>query len=38
LKIKQLEDKNAEWNYNGVLIIRRGAKREAIAIAGKLGC
>ncbi len=39
LKIKQLEeDKNTEWNYNGVLIIKRGAKREAIAIAGKLGC
>ena len=38
LKIKQLEGNNAEWNYNGVLIIRRGAKREAVAIAGKLGC
>ena len=39
LKIKQLEeDKNVEWNYNGVLIIKRDAKREAVAIAGKLGC
>ena len=39
LKIKQLEeDKDAEWNYNGVLIIKRGVKREAVAIAGKLGC
>ena len=39
LKIKQLEeDKDAEWNYNGVLIIKREAKREAVAIAGKLGC
>ena len=39
LKIKQLkEDGNAEWNYNGVLIIKRGDKREAIEIAGKLGC
>jgi hypothetical protein len=39
LKIRELEEgKNAKWNYNGVLIIRRGAKREAITIAGKLGC
>ena len=39
LKIKQLEeDKDVEWNYNGVLIIKRDAKREAVAIAGKLGC
>jgi len=39
LKIKQLEeDKDAEWTYNGVLVIKRGAKREAVAIAGKLGC
>lgn len=39
LKIKQLKkDDNTEWNYNGVLIIKRGAKREAIAIAGKLSC
>src|SRR5688500_6995525 len=39
LKIKQLEeDNNSEWNYNGVLIIKRGDKREAIPIAGKLGC
>ena len=39
LKIKQLEgNENTEWNYNGALIIKRGTKREAIAIAGKLGC
>lgn len=39
LKIKQLkEDANATWNYNGVLIVRRGQKREAISITGKLGC
>ena len=39
LKIKQHEEeKQAEWNYNGVLIIKRADKREAIAIAGKLGC
>ena len=39
LKIKQLkEDSNAAWNYSGVLVVRRGPKREAISIAGKLGC
>lgn len=38
LKIKQLESEDAEWNYSGVLIIKRGVKREAVAIAGKLGC
>ena len=39
LKIKQLkEDSNAMWNYNGVLVVRRGSKSEAISIAGKLGC
>jgi hypothetical protein len=39
LKIKQVEEgKTANWNYSGVLIIKRGSKREAVAIAGKLGC
>jgi hypothetical protein len=39
LKIKQIkEETNTGWNYSGVLIIRRGTEREAINIAGKLGC
>lgn len=29
---------NKVWDYNGVLILRKGVKQEAIAIAGKLGC
>ena len=39
LKIRQFkEDTMAQWNYNGVLVIRRGSEREAITISGKLGC
>ena len=39
LKIKQLpEGTDANWDYNGVLIVRRGADREVINISGKLGC
>ena len=39
LKIKQLpEGTDANWNYNGVLIVSRGSDREVINISGKLGC
>lgn len=39
LKIKQLKEKNdSQWNYSGVLIVRRGSEREAINISGKIGC
>jgi hypothetical protein len=39
LKIKQLpEGADANWNYNGVLIVTRGSGREVINISGKLGC
>jgi hypothetical protein len=39
LKIKQLgEGTDANWDYNGVLIVTRGLDREAITIFGKLGC
>ena len=39
LKIKQLPDgTDANWDYNGVLIVRRGQDREVINISGKLGC
>ena len=39
LKIKQLpEGTDANWDYNGVLIVRRGTEREVINISGKLGC
>lgn len=38
LKIKQLKQENTGWNYNGVLIVRRGSKREVVSISGKLGC
>lgn len=39
LKINQLkEPTNSNWNYKGVLVVRRGNKREAISISGKLGC
>jgi hypothetical protein len=39
LKIQQLpEGTYANWDYNGVLIVRRGMEREVINISGKLGC
>lgn len=39
LKIKQLKENSlAQWNYNGVLVVRRGNEREALNISGKLGC
>jgi hypothetical protein len=39
LKIKQIpEGTDANWDYNGVLIVRRGTEREVINISGKLGC
>jgi len=40
LKIKQLKEQAAtgEWNYNGVLVVRRGGKRAVTSISGKLGC
>ena len=40
LKIKQLKEQaeNGEWNYNGVLVVRRGNKRAVTGISGKLGC
>ena len=39
LKIKQLkEPADTQWNYSGVLVVRRGGEREAINISGKLGC
>jgi len=39
LKIKQLKEAaDTQWNYSGVLVVRRGSEREAINISGKLGC
>ncbi len=39
LKIRQLGDgMDAEWNYQGVLIVTRGTDKEVINISGKLGC
>jgi hypothetical protein len=39
LKIRQLEEGTENpWNYEGVLIVKRGNEREAINISGKLGC
>ena len=39
LKIKQLkETDDAGWNYQGVLVVRRGGKSNAINISGKVGC
>ena len=39
LKIKQIpEGTDANWDYSGVLIVRRGTEREVINISGKLGC
>ena len=39
LKIRQLEEGTENpWNYEGVLIVKRGNMREAINISGKLGC
>ena len=39
LKIKQLKEKNdSQWNYSGVLIVRRGSERKAINISVKIGC
>ena len=39
LKIKQLKEAaDTQWNYSGVLVVRRGSEREAINISGKLEC
>jgi hypothetical protein len=40
LKIKQLAEDNVpdKWNYSGVLVVRRGAKRGVVNVSGKLGC
>lgn len=40
LKIKQLKEEDAgyNWNYIGVLVVRKGSQRSAVNISGKLGC
>lgn len=39
LKVREMDvPMNAEWNYKGVLVVKRGEEREVINISGKLGC
>ena len=38
LKITQVDEENATWNYQGVLVVERDGKKESINISGKLGC
>jgi len=38
LKIRQVDEENATWNYRGVIVVERDGKKESINISGKLGC